>query len=370
MKIVHVVRGSFSSEEMNGVYKVVDALSKSLARKGAVVSVISVGEDVPQSYDPEAYQHVHVRESRTIFGISEELKQAFRVQDRSTIFHFHSVFIPWFSRAVCFLRHNGFRHIVLTPHGQYTDVPMAKSLTKRLFFRVFDARVIRRASVVHLIGETERNDWILRRARGHVLIPNGGGALPCLPRRAPKLSFGYLGRLQADQKGLDYLLRAFARYKHRGGLGTLQIAGDGADTDSLLALRDALPCKDDVAFMGALFGSQKDDFFKSCAFFCLPSRWDVFPTAALEASSYGIPLIVSSATNLGPYIRTFNAGLVLQDRNMEDSLEQAFFKAERIYLEQSKYAVWQENSRNMIAFELNWEILAQRFIDDVYQHLA
>ncbi len=51
-----------------------------------------------------------------------------------TIFHFHSVFIPWFLPAMRFLHKKGSHRIVFTPHGQYIDKAMLLSLKNEYFF--------------------------------------------------------------------------------------------------------------------------------------------------------------------------------------------------------------------------------------------
>lgn len=281
---------------------------------GVNVTVCSVSPN-PHSdiYQPQGYRHVQVREPPLRFFLAKEFQRFLLSQPRDTIFHFHSVFIPWFLPAMRLLRRHGYQRIILTPHGQYTDAAMSHSLKKRVFFHLFDSKVVSLASAVHIIGHTEENDHITRNARRWQLIPNG--CTPQPPRKGTgwQLVFSYLGRMDATQKGLDTLIQAFAFHRQQGGHGTLRLAGDGADLAALQKLVRQLGVANEVEFTGKLFGEQKQQFFDASAFFLHPSRWDVVPTACMEAAASGVPLIVSRATCLDTYTERYNAGLVTTD---------------------------------------------------------
>lgn len=92
---------------------------------------------------------------------------------KDSVFHFHSVFIPWFLLAVRLLKKNGYKRVVLTPHGQYVNEAMNTSLKKRIFFRYFDRKVIKTVDAVQLIGATEHNSYITSNAKEFHFIPNG-----------------------------------------------------------------------------------------------------------------------------------------------------------------------------------------------------
>ncbi len=369
MKIVHIVRGDFNPSALNGVYKVIDSLSSSLAcHEGIDVVVCSVGELGVEIFKPKKYTHVRVAESKALFPITRSFKNFIKQYEPDTIFHFHSVFIPWFLQAVKYLHRNGYHRIVLTPHGQYTDVPMRQSFKKRTFFHFFDSKVIRLASAVHLIGHTEENRYILKNAKKYELIPNGcdhiGKTTEVMHR---DLVFGYLGRLEIAQKGLDTLLHSFLKYKDAGGKGQLRLAGGGADEEKLKAISAASAHRNSIVFQGVVSGKMKWQFLSECAFFCHPSRWDVYPTAALEAASCGVPLIVTSATNMDATVGKYNAGAVLKDKEVEDDLADVFFQMESLFYRKADYDAMSDNAVRMLQQELNWDIIASKVIEQLYK---
>lgn len=205
---------------------------------------------------------------------------------KDTVFHFHSVFIPWFLPAVRLLKKNGHKRVVLTPHGHYVNEVMNTSLKKRIFFRFFDRKIINIVDAVQLIGATEHNHYITSNAKEFHFIPNG-----CKPQSAVEvkqtdcLIFGYMGRLNKGQKALDIMIKAFAFYRKQGGMAVLRIAGDGPDKASLEKMCEILGLGKSVCFVGKVIGDDRWNFLKTCNYFLHSSRWDVLPTGCLEAAA-------------------------------------------------------------------------------------
>lgn len=319
-------------------------------------------------YHSEYYNHVQYREHPLRFFLDKDFERFLLSQPQDTIFHFHSVFIPWFLPAVKLLKAHGYRRVVLTPHGQYTDEAMSRSLKKRVFFRFFDRRILRTVDAVQMIGRSEENCYLTDNARERHLIPNGcdahGGTLAPAPKQ---LTFGYLGRIEVTQKGIDTMMRAFAFHLKTGGKGTLRIAGDGKDRQAMETLCRELGISDRVEFAGKVFGEEKWRFLQGCAWFLHPSRWDVIPTACMEAAACGVPLIVSRETNLDPYIAQFRSGLVMRaDNRPVQALAELLRLAEKVFGQSEEYQTYRSNSLKMIVQRLNWNQIAQCVLSQLY----
>ena len=96
------------------------------------------------------------------------------------------------------------------------------------------------------------------------------------------------------QKGLDVLLRAFARVAAEVPDWRLDIVGDGPLRHELEEQCGALGIADRVVFHG-----HTDDpfpFYYRAQIFVLPSRFEGMPNAMLEAMGCGLPVIVSDAS--------------------------------------------------------------------------
>lgn len=367
MKIIHVCRGEFNPNSLNGVYKVIDSISKELAAHNHEVSVLSVSGSTTSLYVPsqERYEHLRVKESKFLFPLSAEFKDFVETQPKDAVWHFHSVFIPWFLPAMRYVRRHGCKKIVLTPHGQYTDVAMDSSLKKRLYFRLIDSKVVRLADVIHVIGETENNKYIRHNNDNIRLIPNGCDIkIVHCDRSREKLIFGYMGRLEIRQKGLDTLLYGFSQYKRRGGQGILRLVGEGADKNELMVIIKKENISDSVFFDGVLFNDKKWNYLSSLAFFVHPSNWDVVPTSCMEAAACGVPLIISEETNLGRYVKGYGSGWLVQRE--PDDIAKIMLEAESVFQNKVAYGNLCINSLRMISNELNWTNITKRLLEEVY----
>jgi glycosyltransferase involved in cell wall biosynthesis/O-antigen/teichoic acid export membrane protein len=145
-------------------------------------------------------------------------------------------------------------------------------------------------------------------AEVHV-IPNGVDAASfhvVQPRRPVAL---FLGRLEAEQKGLDVLLDAFAKVVDQTP-AQLEIAGDGRDRAALEARCRRLGIADRVDFLGRVDGPAKLALLASAQLVCMPSRRETFGMVAAEALACGTPVLAADIDNLRQLVRPGTGRLV------------------------------------------------------------
>jgi len=130
-------------------------------------------------------------------------------------------------------------------------------------------------------------------------IPNGVEPFAFSVPPQPPRHFLFVGRLDAEQKGCDLLLDAFARI--HAGLGPrtppLKIAGDGPDRARLEQQIRRLELEQHVAFCGRVTGQVKYELMASACAVLMPSRFETFGMVAVEAQAAGAPLV---AFDVGP----------------------------------------------------------------------
>lgn len=109
------------------------------------------------------------------------------------------------------------------------------------------------------------------------------------------LLVGAVGRLD-PQKGHPELLRAWARVRAQFPTAVLAIAGEGPDHTALDRLARDLSLGRSVRLLG--FRSDVPDFLAALDLFVMPSRWEGFGLALVEALASGRACVASSADSL------------------------------------------------------------------------
>lgn len=367
VKIIHVLAGKANPNTMNGVNKVVDALANEQLALGFDVMVVGIANNTEKRHDPK-YGYYLFKKTGYFTYPKDALSLLLMQSDENSVFHFHSVFIPWFLPLINDLKKNNRKHIFLTPHGQYVTEAMKRSIMKRIFFNLFDKNVIRSVEAVHVIGcETENNSYLRNNAKRIVTIPNGYSCESIsLDDIRPSFVIGYLGRLECGQKGLDVLLPAFVKYHKIGGKAQLHIAGLGIHEQLLKKMVSEFKASNYIRFIGKVYDEDKWNFIKGCAAMITPSRWDGVPTSCLEAASARCPQLVTASTNLGPYITKYNAGLVIAEAN-EDDIVKMLLDFDDIYSDPKRYESMCDGARKMIVEELNWHNIAAKMVKELYE---
>ncbi|MBL0170014.1 MAG: glycosyltransferase family 4 protein [Gemmatimonadaceae bacterium] len=168
---------------------------------------------------------------------------------------------------------------------RHHDIGRAWSLLRRLTYPSASALVVQTEAVRRWA------DDIVSPARVAV-IPN-----PLRPIAGPTTAAGArdhivvaLGRL-VPQKGFDVLIRAFAMLASEFPSWQLRILGEGPERSALQSLVDTLGLVERVTMPGRT--ADPDRALGAAAVFALPSRYEGFPNALLEAMSQGCACVAT-----------------------------------------------------------------------------
>ena len=118
----------------------------------------------------------------------------------------------------------------------------------------------------------------------------------------------YAGELN-KRKGYEDLIRAFATISNQYPDWKLVFAGTGG-IENGRKVAEALDVIQRVLFLDWIAGNEKDKWFRKARIFCLPSYAEGFPTALLDACSYGIPLVVTPVGGIPDIIINERNGLL------------------------------------------------------------
>jgi glycosyltransferase involved in cell wall biosynthesis len=380
LRIIHVIPGTADPNTANGVNKVVHWLATNMVAQGHACEVWTLLATEQPPTHAHTYKLIAFPKSRSKFGLTEDLRETISGLPEDTWVHLHSVFVPQLTSIAKFLRKRNIR-FGITPHGGYLSDRKGRSIAgrirKRLYLALWEGWTLRNAALIHAIGQTEVDDLKSRFSSLHqiALIPNGF-ELPTVQDASPHVlketsldsaaeaTIVYCGRMAIFQKGLDILLEGFARYRKSGGTLKLTMVGDGPDRPQLEALANQHAIADAIIWTGQVFGSSLRTILRRAAFFVHSSRFDVIPTACLEAASCGAPLIVSEETNLADFVRHWNCGLVLAPNNPV-RLAELFRQAENLTITERTHMG--ESARSMIETDFTWNEISRRVVLAIQQ---
>jgi glycosyltransferase involved in cell wall biosynthesis len=193
--------------------------------------------------------------------------------------------------------------LVYTPRGMLEPWALRQRwLKKKAFLLAYLKPILSHADLLHATSVEESHTLRALGLRQPIaVIPNGidltveskrsaGGPRQTVPRRLL-----YLGRLH-PKKGLENLLRAWARLERRGW--HLSIAGidEGGYAQRLVTLANELGISDTVDFPGPQIGTDKRRFLASGDAFVHPSFSENFGIAVAEAMAAKLPVVATIGT--------------------------------------------------------------------------
>jgi glycosyltransferase involved in cell wall biosynthesis len=366
MGIIHIVLGKANPSRMNGVNKVVYQLASRQAASGRDVQVWGITKNITHNYEERNFETKLFKKRKSPFAISAELKNAI-IQSENTVFHLHGGWIPTFwAVAKCFKKYN--KKSILTPHGAYNTIAMkASGWRKKIYFQIFEKSILETAKKIHCVGASEKEGLqeIYSNCK-QIILPFGFDRPPMdsfIKEHNKTFVVGFVGRIDIHTKGLDILTEAFARFQ-KDKKTQLWILGDSDEMPQLKSMLGKKSIVNNTILYGSQFGLEKNAIIQQMDVFTHPSRNEGLPTAVLEAASFGVPSIVTQATNVGAYITKYNAGKCIKNENVNELIT----ALEEVYLEwqanaMSKYV---ENAQLMLNQEFNWDVLVEKY-DELYR---
>ena len=285
---------AISSLSTGGAERVMASLANRWANAGHNVSVITLGsaasDAYPLDYRVQRIALSRMQESGSLteafllnVGRIHALRRAIRSRHPDVVVSFSSQL-----NVLALLSCVGLGVPVVIServHPPSHDIGTPWELLRRWTYPSAAAVVVQTAAA---------RDWasgVARSGRVYV-IPNAVG-LPFVAAPDPEVRSPVvlgLGRLVA-QKGFDLLIRAFGKLAHRHPAWSLRIIGEGPEEGRLKALAaDVLPLRM-VEFRGSVADPERH--YREVALFVLPSRFEGFPNALLEAMASGCAVIAA-----------------------------------------------------------------------------
>ena len=356
---------------MNGINKVAHNLALHQQKMGFQVFIWGITPTLRRRPGKRPYGLRLFKARKPGLKLDNRLKSAISELDpETTRVHIHGSFIPEFWAVGKLLKAKRIPY-VYCPHGSLSPGALKKSSwKKKIYFRLFEANLIRHAQAVHFLGKTQYeafDKWM--KVGNKVIIPNGQNQeelafSPWEISRSDAIIFSYCGRLARNHKGLDILLEGFARYRESGGSGLLWLIGDGPDRGGLEAMARALELKGSVTFWGSQYGAEKLNLLSHSDAFIHSSRYEGLPTGVLEAAGLGLACLLSTPTNLGEIFEQAKAGIHIK-QNHPSNIAETLKKAESLK-NKNLLAPMGDRAKKLILTHFDWENIAGEVIEKCY----
>jgi glycosyltransferase involved in cell wall biosynthesis len=258
------------------------------------------------------------------------------------------------------------RPYLFTPHGMLDPWSLSqRRLKKQIYMAVRLRRDLVRASALHFADERERDLAAALKlstpalVEKHIIdlsefqtLPPRGQFRARHPQLADRPIILFLSRLH-PKKGLDLLIPAFAKLKHKDARLVLAGPAEPQYQKQLTGLAQAHGILDRVLFTGMLYGTDRVAAMADADVFILPSRQENFGIVVIEALASGTPVVISDQVNIHPQITQAHVGQVVPldiDRTwqaLENYLSNETERAQAAAL--ARPFVWRTYDRTQIA---------------------
>jgi glycosyltransferase involved in cell wall biosynthesis len=143
------------------------------------------------------------------------------------------------------------------------------------------------------------------------VVPNGVAQRQPRPPLSGKPTVAFAGRL-VREKGVDVLLRAFAKVVQQIPEARLVVCGDGPERVSIEMLAAQLGLAPCVAMLGFRPNEEVERIFREAWAVAIPSIWEEpFGQVAIEAMMNGVAVVASSSGGLGGIVRDGQTGFLV-----------------------------------------------------------
>ncbi|MDB5676835.1 MAG: hypothetical protein JWM65_3817 [Sphingomonas bacterium] len=315
LKVVHVV--DTASRLAGGMFESVKGLARAMLFDGEQVSVIA-GLDQWSDIDRATWAPVPLIDVPVAgFGDKILARSMIAALDAATpdLVHLHGIWGVGARATANWARRTG-RPVVIAPRGMLDPWAWQRSRAKkRVSAWLWEDRLLRSARLFHALNVPEAEAITAYSFGPPVSVIPNGVSLPEMQgdraARDGKRTLLFVGRLH-PKKGLAELIAAWALLPP-AIRAAWRLAIAGWDEIGLLAALEtqvrALGLSDEIAFVGQVFGADKDAAFRAAAAFILPSYSEGLPMTVLEAWSYGLPVLMTPACNLP---KGFTAGAAFE----------------------------------------------------------
>lgn len=187
------------------------------------------------------------------------------------------------------------------------------------------------------------------------------------------ITIGIVKKLE-EIYGVRYLIEAVAqlisKFNREGKQNIadkikLKIIGEGSQEEELRELTYKLNIESITEFVGVVKHDQVPEYLNMLDIYCAPSIHESFGVAIIEASSCGVPVIVSNVEGLPEVVINEKTGFIVEKEN-------AFQISEKLYelvLNEGKRKRFGEKGREFVKENYEWEYTVNK-MEQTYEEVV
>ncbi|MBV8780829.1 MAG: glycosyltransferase, partial [Phycisphaerae bacterium] len=318
---IHLYLKDFRPTEKaeSGMEKAIAGLAAGLAANGIEANLLCESDadltiPSPDGYTIRSFKNVLKRRHLHLAPGLQEYARAQIGKDSLVILN--AIFHPSVARFAALLRRLK-RPYVISPHDPYHPTIFIKNAKMKWPYWYFVERpMLRKAAAVQVL-DPRHEQYLADRGVQTKVIAVGLGVTPHEVPPPSSISFNgegpakllFLGRIETINKGLDLLIDAFDGVASQHD-AVLTIQGPNlGDLDLLKAKAARKFASSRITFLPPDFTATASQIIARHDLFVLPSRFEGFSFAAMEAMLAARPVIITDIAGLSPHIRAANAGM-------------------------------------------------------------
>ena len=356
----------------SGLSKAIDGLASGLVKCGAEVTILCEASaenescyQTPAGYVIRCFANPiqHRPSFQTSLGLKQYVSQ--NLDSNSLVILNGILHANVYSMSRLLKKHK--IPYILAPHDVYHPNMFKKNPhLKWPYWHLLEKSLLKNALAIQLL-EKNQSKWLdkLGVNKKYIEVPNGTygedilseSILQWNTNNIPKVF--YFGRIDSHHKGLDILLDAFAQVTQNSNIQLTIQGPDNGDKKKLEKQAYELLHLKNVSFIKPEYDKSASLVIADSDIFVLPSRFEGFGIAALEAMLAGRVLLVSQEAGIAPHIEKAGCGVVVAP-------EVSGIKAGLLELLQRR-SEWKEmglRGRNYALKHLNWEKIASKALEE------
>jgi glycosyltransferase involved in cell wall biosynthesis len=170
-----------------------------------------------------------------------------------------------------------------------------------------------------------------------------------------------VGSLRGNEKGVDIFIKAIKNIEN--SITRVAIVGDGVLKEEFISLRDSLGLTEKIEFAGNV--DNVNEYLSQSKMFVLPSRWEGFGLAILEAMAAHVPVIASNVGGIPEIINDGIDGILVPVEDIETLSKSMLY----ILNNKDKAMSMADNAYRTVCEKFSIQVFAKN-LNNLYKELA